>query len=46
MKKKLYEKPSMKVVELQQHAQLLAGSFTGFRNNPMACDIENSSGQR
>ena len=26
MKKKLYEKPTMKVVMLQQHAQLLAGS--------------------
>ena len=26
MKKKLYEKPSMKVYELQQRAQLLAGS--------------------
>jgi hypothetical protein len=34
MKKKLYEKPSMKVYELKQQPQLLAGSFTGNRNNP------------
>ena len=34
MKKKLYERPAMRVVMLQQHAQLLAGSFTGNRNNP------------
>ena len=26
MKKKLYEKPAMQVVMLQQHTQLLAGS--------------------
>ena len=26
MKKKLYEKPSQRVIELQQRAQLLAGS--------------------
>jgi len=33
-KKRLYEKPSMKVFELKQQPQLLAGSFTGDRNNP------------
>ena len=34
MKKKLYESPTMEVVELQQQAQLLAGSLTGNRDNP------------
>jgi len=34
MKKKQYQKPSMKVVELQQRTMLLAGSLTGNRNNP------------
>ena len=32
--KKLYEKPSMEVVLLRRQPQLLAGSFTGDRNNP------------
>ena len=34
MKKKLYEKPSLKVFELEQETQLLVGSFTGNRDNP------------
>ena len=34
MKKRDYEKPSMKVVELQQRTMLLAGSLTGNRDNP------------
>jgi hypothetical protein len=33
-KRKLYERPSMKVFELRQQPQLLAGSFTGERGNP------------
>ena len=33
-KRKLYEKPSMEVFELQQQQQLLAGSLTGNRDNP------------
>ena len=33
-KKKLYERPSMKVVLLKRQPQLLAGSFTGDRQNP------------
>ena len=33
-KKRLYEKPSMKVVLLKCQPQLLAGSFTGERENP------------
>ena len=33
-KKREYEKPSMKVFELKQQPQLLAGSFTGDRNDP------------
>ena len=33
-KRKQYERPSMKVFELRQQPQLLAGSFTGNRNNP------------
>ena len=33
MRKKQYDKPSMKVVALQQQTQLLAGS-TGSVNNP------------
>ena len=33
-KKRKYEKPSMKVFELKQQPQLLAGSFTGDRNDP------------
>ena len=32
MKKKTYEKPTMKVVMLQQHASLLAGSINGTRS--------------
>ncbi len=32
--KRFYEKPSMEVFELQQQPQILAGSFTGDRNNP------------
>ena len=34
MRKKNYEKPTMEVVEVQQEQQLLAGSFTGNRDNP------------
>lgn len=34
MKKKMYEKPAMQVFELKQQPQLLAGSFTGDRQNP------------
>lgn len=34
IKKKLYERPSMKVVLLKQQPQLLAGSVPGDRNNP------------
>lgn len=33
MKKKIYAKPSMKVVELQQRQQLLAGSSLTERTN-------------
>ena len=33
-KKQFYEKPSMEVFELRQKPALLAGSFTGDRNNP------------
>ena len=33
-KKRKYEKPSMKVHELRQRAQLLVGSFAGSRDNP------------
>jgi len=33
-KKREYERPSMKVFELKQQPQLLAGSFTGDRNDP------------
>ena len=33
-KKQFYEKPSMQVFELKQQPQLLAGSFTGDRNDP------------
>ena len=32
MKRKVYEKPSMKVYELKQQPQLLAGSPDGFRS--------------
>lgn len=35
MKRKQYEKPMMKVVELQQQAQLLAGSGGSGGLNPM-----------
>ena len=35
MKKKLYEKPAMKVVELQQQTHLLAGSGGDGRLTPM-----------
>jgi len=34
MKKKKYEKPSMKVYELNQQPQILVGSFTGSRGTP------------
>ena len=34
MKKKLYEKPSMKVYELQQRTMLLAGSTTATMTDP------------
>jgi len=33
-KKQFYEKPSMQVFEFKQQPQLLAGSFTGDRNDP------------
>ena len=39
-KKKLYERPSMKVVLLKQQPQLLAGSFTGNRDNPYGEPID------
>ena len=32
MKRKDYQKPTMRVVMLQQRSQLLAGSFNGTRN--------------
>ena len=32
--KKPYEKPSMQVFDLKQQPQILAGSFTGNRDNP------------
>ena len=35
MKKKLYEKPSIEVVELKQQQQLLAGSNGDGNLNPM-----------
>lgn len=34
MKRKDYEKPSMKVVMLKQRTTLLAGSFAGDRGTP------------
>ena len=34
MKKKMYEKPSMKVVLLKQRTMLLAGSLAGDRGAP------------
>ena len=33
MKRKDYEKPSTEVVELQQRSMLLAGSYTGSRED-------------
>ena len=39
MKKKLYEKPSSKVIELKHRQQLLVGSTTGNLNDPT--DYEN-----
>ena len=33
MKKKEYQKPAMRVVLIQQHAQLLAGSVEASRNS-------------
>ena len=33
-KRRNYEKPAMQVFELKQQPQLLAGSFTGDRNDP------------
>ena len=39
-KRKFYEKPSMKVFELQQRAQLLAGSFAVDRDNPYGDPID------
>lgn len=33
MKKRIYEKPSIKVVELQQRSMLLAGSLNDPENN-------------
>jgi hypothetical protein len=35
MKKKMYEKPTTKVIELKQQPQLLAGSATGNVNATM-----------
>ena len=34
MKKKQYQKPSMRVFELRQKPALLVGSFTGSRGEP------------
>jgi len=39
-KKRPYEKPSMKVVLLKRQPQLLAGSFTGNRDNPYGEPID------
>jgi hypothetical protein len=39
-KRKQYEKPSMKVFELNQQPQLLAGSFTGDRGTPYGDPID------
>ena len=38
--KKPYEKPSMQVFDLKQQPQLLAGSFTGNRDNPYGDPID------
>ena len=38
--KKQYEKPSMQVFELKQRSQILAGSFTGNRDNPYGDPID------
>ena len=38
--KKQYEKPAMQVFELKQQPQLLAGSFTGNRDNPYGDPID------
>ena len=40
MKKKMYEKPSMKVVLLKQRTMLLAGSFAGDRGTPYGSPID------
>lgn len=40
MKKKQYEKPSMKVVELKQRTMLLAGSFAGDRGTPYGSPLD------
>ncbi len=39
MKKKTYEKPSMKVVLLKQRTMLLAGSLAGDRGTPYGSPI-------
>ena len=38
--KKQYEKPAMQVFELKQQPQILAGSFTGNRDNPYGDPID------
>ena len=40
MKKKMYEKPSMKVVLLKQRTMLLAGSLAGDRGTPYGSPID------
>ena len=40
MKKRQYDKPSMKVVELQQRSMLLTGSLTGDRGTPYGDPID------
>lgn len=39
MKKKEYEKPSLKVFKLEQKANLLVDSLKGKRNNPYGAPI-------
>ena len=38
--KRFYEKPQMEVFELKQQPQILAGSFTGNRDNPYGDPID------
>ena len=40
IKKRLYEKPSMKVVLLKQRTMLLAGSLAGDRGTPYGSPID------